>query len=317
LRFAVRGRAQRQASPRSHGTSCRDVSSRVHVGVVGVSAGPAAEDGLALARLRIDDPARRATLRGVGGVDLLYSARSLLFQTRRQQAPARCVDGSIESSLLADSPPRDGDGAARGARHGADVEVLNPDHVEAAGQVGGGLLHPVLAPVCFAGLQTGDLGFDPSSPIGSPAGSGQGALESPQAYGLSVSQSGYRQKFTRGQRCRNSDASVDTYDCSSAGWELRPRLRQLATLLGEARRDRPTRPPPCVLLNSQIPDVSSVSTVVQKQQLLGTRRAKPVAGHANKLSIGTDELSTEAPFCSGLITGHLGVNQLRKVKTSG
>jgi hypothetical protein len=115
LRFAVHRPAQWQASPRGHGTPCRDVPGRVHVRVAGVSAGPATEDGLALARLRID-------------------------------------------------------GAARRPNHGSDLQVLNTDHVEAAGQIGGGLPGPVPAPVCLAGRQPGDRGSDTPASIRPPLG---------------------------------------------------------------------------------------------------------------------------------------------------
>jgi hypothetical protein len=47
-------------------------------------------------------------------------------------------------------------GSPRGGGHGFDVEVLDPDHVEAASKAGGGLLHPVLATVAIPGLQPCD-----------------------------------------------------------------------------------------------------------------------------------------------------------------
>src|SRR4029077_10434955 len=64
LRFAVHGPGNPVASPRSHGVPRRDVSGRVCVSVVGVPAGYAAEQGLALAAVRCDVPACRAPLAG-------------------------------------------------------------------------------------------------------------------------------------------------------------------------------------------------------------------------------------------------------------
>src|SRR5690606_29651816 len=51
-----------------------DVPCRVDVSVAGVSAGPAPVGGLVLARLPVHDPARRAPLTRVRGVDLLDAA---------------------------------------------------------------------------------------------------------------------------------------------------------------------------------------------------------------------------------------------------
>ena len=47
MRFAVHWPGQRQASPRSHGMPCRDVSCRVHVSVADISAGGTQEVSLA------------------------------------------------------------------------------------------------------------------------------------------------------------------------------------------------------------------------------------------------------------------------------
>jgi len=87
LRFAVHGPGILVASPRSHRMPCGDVPGRVHVSVAGVSAGHAAEQGLALAAARCDVPARRAPLARVRGLDLLDPARGLVFQPADQQPP--------------------------------------------------------------------------------------------------------------------------------------------------------------------------------------------------------------------------------------
>src|SRR6266571_7886188 len=62
LRFAVHRPGNPVASPRSHGVPRRDVPRRVHVRVAGVTAGSAPEDGLALTRVLVHLPARRAPL---------------------------------------------------------------------------------------------------------------------------------------------------------------------------------------------------------------------------------------------------------------
>jgi hypothetical protein len=69
LRFAVHRPGNPVASPRSHGEPRRDVPSCVHVSVAGETAGRTYEARLALARLRIHVPARRAALTAERGTD--------------------------------------------------------------------------------------------------------------------------------------------------------------------------------------------------------------------------------------------------------
>jgi hypothetical protein len=87
LRFTLRRPGNPVASACIHGTPCRDVASRVHVSVAGVVAGSAPEAGLALARLRVHAPARRAALASVRGFNLLDAARGLVVQPPHQQSP--------------------------------------------------------------------------------------------------------------------------------------------------------------------------------------------------------------------------------------
>ena len=91
MRFAVHWPAQRQALPRGHGMPCRDVPGRIHVRVKRETAGGTPEDGLALARLRVHVPARRAALARIRGIDLLDAAWGFLssLRTRMPQPEAR------------------------------------------------------------------------------------------------------------------------------------------------------------------------------------------------------------------------------------
>ena len=142
LKFAVHSPRHPRASPRSHGVPRRDVPSRVHIGVTGVSAGGAPEDGLALARLRVHLPARRAALARERGFDTLHSAGSLLLQAVHQQAPPGSQDLPVEPGLLTDIAPRMLARACRGSGHLPDLEVFDADHVELAGDVCAGLSPP-------------------------------------------------------------------------------------------------------------------------------------------------------------------------------
>ena len=89
MRFAVHRPGNPVASPRSHGVPRRDVDGRVHVRVAGETAGSAHEPRLALPRVRIHLPARRAPLARERGSDLLHPAGRLVLQPADQQPPPR------------------------------------------------------------------------------------------------------------------------------------------------------------------------------------------------------------------------------------
>jgi hypothetical protein len=147
LRFAVHRPGIPAASPRSHGVPRRDIHSRVHISMAGVSAGSAPEDGLALARLRIHLPARRAPLARKRRIDLLYPARRLLFQAAHHQAPRGSQDLPVQPGFLPDPAARTLPVAFRGPGHVPDPQVFDQDQVEPLGDVRRRLLGPVLAPV--------------------------------------------------------------------------------------------------------------------------------------------------------------------------
>src|SRR5258708_33425258 len=81
-----------------------------------------------------DMPARRATLRGVRGIDLDDPAWRFLLQAGDEQTPAVGEDAPVKTGLLPNVLPRLLHGAFRGPGHVADLEVLNGDEVELAGQ---------------------------------------------------------------------------------------------------------------------------------------------------------------------------------------
>src|SRR5690242_14717008 len=135
---------------------CGDVPSRVNVCVAGVSAGGAPEDGLALTRLRVHPPARRAALTRERGTDLLHSAGCFLLQASDQQAPTGRQDAAVQSGLLSDAPTRIGGRPMGRSGHVLDLEVLDLNQVEPPRDGRGGLLCPVLTPVGLAGAQPGN-----------------------------------------------------------------------------------------------------------------------------------------------------------------
>ena len=102
------------------------------------------------------------------------------------------------------------DRAARGAGHRPHVEGLDPDHVEPPREVGGGFLHPVLAPIPLAGLQLRDRPFRLLAAVGPALGAGEPLLQHLQPLRLTRGQTRCVQQFTGRQRGRHGHAAVDT-----------------------------------------------------------------------------------------------------------
>src|SRR5664280_927304 len=166
LRFTLHRPSQNSAvSTCWHGMSCRDVSGRVHVGVRPVPARNAHEGRLALATLGSDVLAGVTGLRRVRSFYFLDPTGRFLLQAAREQTPTGFEDAPVEAGLLCDVPARILHGSGSGAGHVFDVEVLEADHVEPAGEVGAGLLGPVFAPVAV-------FGFHPLRSGPSPCGGG-------------------------------------------------------------------------------------------------------------------------------------------------
>jgi hypothetical protein len=69
---------------------------------------------------------------------------------------------------------------------------------------------------------------------------------------------------------------------------VRPRLCELSALLQVARGALPAWMPVRVLLDSQIPYVPGMGTVIPQHRLLGGRGLQPVPGHANTVTNTTD-----------------------------
>jgi hypothetical protein len=217
LRFTVHRPGNPDASPRSHGMPCRDVPGRIHVSVADISARPASEDGLALARLRIDDSARRAPLACVSGIDLLDSAWGLVLKPTAQQPPSTGQNLSVEPRLLPDVGSRRGNCAFGRAGHVSDPQILNSDYVETPGQVGGYLLGPVLTRISLPCCQPGYGGSSPYSAFGNALGASQAALQERQSAAALGTQSGNAEQLAGGQGRAHRHAAVDTDDSPVAG----------------------------------------------------------------------------------------------------
>ena len=199
MRFAVRRPGSPVASPRSHRMPCGDIPGRVHVGVQRISAGHAAEKGLALAAARCDVPTRRAPLARVSGTYLLNPAGGLVLQTVDQQAPPLGEDASIQPGFLPDILAWFYDGTPCRTGHVPDLQVLNSDHVEPPGNACRCLFAPVLANVRAAGLETGDSVSDLRTTLRLAVSPRQFPLQLPQPPLLRCGQPRAVQQLTGGQ----------------------------------------------------------------------------------------------------------------------
>ncbi len=140
MRFTVRRPPLGEVSPCCHRPSGGDVACSVDVGAASARcAGLALEDRLALAIFRCGVPAHRASLRRVRGRDLLDPTVSLVLQPGGEKPPTAAADRPIQSALLSNTNTRLIDGPSRGASHRPHVEGFDPDRVEAARDVSGGL----------------------------------------------------------------------------------------------------------------------------------------------------------------------------------
>ena len=212
MRFTVRRPASAEVSPCCHRPPGGDVACSVHVGVArpGV-AGFTLENRLALTVPGRDVPARRASLRRVGGRDLLDPTKSLVLQSCGDQTPPASADATVEAPLLCG--PRAGllDSSARRAGHSAHVEVFDPDRVEAPRNVSSGLLDPVLAPVGLTRFQLRDRPFRLVAAIGASYTAGEALLQHRQPLALTGGKTGRVQQFAGRQRRRHGNTAVDTH----------------------------------------------------------------------------------------------------------
>ncbi len=189
MRFTFHRPTGVEVSTCCHRPSGGDVAGRVDVGVPGVTAGPTTEDGLALARFRIDGLAHRTRLGRVRGRYLLHPTGCLVLKPRHEIAPPVGEDAPVQRGLLDHVAARIRHGSSRGASHGSNVEVLDPNHVVASRQIGRGLLHPILTSIGLAGPQPRDGRLRLVAAVRSALCSRKAALQPPQPLGLRGSQS--------------------------------------------------------------------------------------------------------------------------------
>ena len=210
MRFTVHCPACRpEGSPRCHRPPGGDVACGVDVGMAPEPAGAAPERRLALAVVRCVMPAVRAGLRRVRCVDLFHPTIRLMLQADNELTPGAGEDAPVQPRLRPHIPTRLFHGSFRGAGHSPDVEVFHPNDIEPAGQVGGGLFHPVLAPIHLAGRERSDRRFDPSAPVRPSLAADELALQPRKPPSLARCQTGCGEQFPGRQGSRDGHTTVN------------------------------------------------------------------------------------------------------------
>jgi hypothetical protein len=181
LRFTVHRPPNGEVSLCWYRPSGGNVSRCVHVGVARAGlAGHTRKDRLALAVFGCDVPTSSASLRRVHRRDPFESSRDLVVEAGNQPTPPLTTDFTVEAPLLCHPHPRLVKRAARRASHRSHVEVLHPNGVEPARQVGGGLFHPITSPIGFARLKFGDGQLGSRSALRSMLRSREASLQTAQ-----------------------------------------------------------------------------------------------------------------------------------------
>lgn len=177
-----------------------DVACGVHIGIARPRvAGDAGEDRLALAAFRCDVPTNTASLRCERSRNALHAPRSFVVEPCNQTAPPLATNRAVKTALLSHSNARSVDGAASRAGHRPHVEVLDPNGLKSARQIGSGFFNPVTPPIYFARSDSGDRQFGELSAIGAPLGPGKPSLQPQQPDLFTRCQARGVQKLTRRQ----------------------------------------------------------------------------------------------------------------------
>ncbi len=216
MRFAVHGPTQLSASPRSHGMPCRDVLCRIDVSIVGVAAGRAMKDRLALAVLTSGVPAAVTDLRRECGFDFFDATGSFVFQTSGEHSPAVGAYSTVQLRFSPYTSSRALERSACGTCHVPDLQSLDSDDVEAPRERSCRLLDPVIGSVGLTGECAGNPQFEPLPSIRARLSSRQPSLQSPQATVLGRPWLRCAQEISGGEGRGHGHSAVDADDPSVA-----------------------------------------------------------------------------------------------------
>lgn len=211
MRFTVHRPASAEVSPCCHRPSGGDVACCVQVGIARPRlAGDALENRLALTVFRRDMPAAGASLRRIRCWNEFKPAQGLVLQPGHQQSPPLAADLAVEAPFLRDVGARAFTSAARRAGHRRHLQVLDADDLEAARQIGAGLLHPVTAAICFTGAQPRNGQLCSCAPVRSAPRPGQTPLQPTQPLRFAGTKASNTQQLPAGQRDRDRHAAIHT-----------------------------------------------------------------------------------------------------------
>jgi hypothetical protein len=211
LRFTVHRPLDDEVSLCCYRPSGGDVACSVHVGVARPRlAGHTRKNRLALAVFACDMPTGGASLRRESSRDAFDATRSLMVKPGNQLAPRLSTDRAVETPFLRDLSTGPLRRPARGPDHYRHVEILDPNNLEPARQIGRGLLNAVPAPIRFACSEAGDRQLRPPAAVGVPLGSGKALLQPTQPRPLTTAQPRSTQQLPGRQCRRHRNTSIHT-----------------------------------------------------------------------------------------------------------
>ncbi len=218
MRFTVHRPPSGEVSLCWHRPSGGDVACRVHIGITRPRpARDAREDRLALAVLGRDMPAGTAPLRRVRGWDDFHAPRSLKVEPGNQPTPPLTPNRAVETPLLRHPNAWMCNRAAGRAGHRPHVQILHPNGVESAGQIGRGFFHPVASAICFASFKSGNRQLGAASTARAALGTRKALLQPAQPDPFTGCQARHVQQLPGGQCHRYHYPTVNA-DHTAIGW---------------------------------------------------------------------------------------------------
>jgi len=134
-----------------------------------------------------------------------------------EPTPALMPDRSVEAPFLRDPNAGLIKRPAGGAGHRPDVEVLNSNRLEPAGQIGRRLLDPVASPVCFARFEFRDRQLRPLTTVGAILRPREVSLQPAEPVPFTGSEARGVQQVPSGQCHRHRHTAIDT-DHATVPW---------------------------------------------------------------------------------------------------
>ncbi len=190
----------------------QDVDCSIVIGVSCEATMATKEARLAFAALPVYGSTFRTGLRGIGRV--YFRKRPAAFfefigEDRFERSPALIENASVQTGFGADASPRFFGRSFCARGHIADFQVFENDDAEAIGNVQSCPMCPVLSDACNTRRETRGASQRFRPPCGAPLLSRQCTLRPTLASLYALKRRRHTQVFTRGERQRISDATVN------------------------------------------------------------------------------------------------------------